>query len=244
MTQCSKSIVVIPTYNEADNIPAILLAIFDVMPDISILVVDDSSPDGTAEKVKQLIESGEKRVLLKVRPEKQGLGAAYLDGFREALSLGYDCIIQMDADFSHQPHYLPQLFEQKVRGGDVVIGSRYVAGGGTRNWSFVRRFISRGGSLYSRTILSLSVHDVTAGYKLWSADILRTVIEKPLILGGFGFQIEMAYRTKLSGAKIVEIPIVFPDREAGESKMSGKIFKEALFGVWKLRAHTDELIAR
>ena len=237
-----KTVIAMPTYNETENIPQILDAIHKEVPEVDILIIDDSSPDGTAQKVQKYIDSGNPWVFLKIRKEKAGLGAAYLDGFSHLIEQGYRNIIQMDADFSHQPHYLKTMIEKAEQGNDVVIGSRYVAGGGTRNWSLIRRLISRGGSFYSGTILGLSVNDVTAGYKLWSADTLKKVIEKPMQLGGFGFQIEMAYRTKLSGAKVIEIPIVFPDREAGESKMSGKIFKEALFGVWKLRLSKKELL--
>ena len=241
MTQ-SKKAIAIPTYNETENIPQILDAIHKVVPDFDILVIDDSSPDGTAQKVTDYIEAGNSWVSLKVRKNKEGLGAAYIDGFSQLIEQGYETIVQMDADFSHQPHYLVEMLKQREQGAGVVIGSRYVSGGGTKNWSFMRQLISRGGSFYSGTILGLSVNDVTAGYKLWNANTLKKVIAKPMILGGFGFQIEMAYRTKLTTDKVVEIPIIFPDREAGESKMSGKIFKEALFGVWKLRTTKKELL--
>ncbi len=226
--------VCIPTYNERENILAIAQAVREALPTADILVVDDNSPDGTADIVREF-QKEHPWLKLHVRQEKKGLGAAYIDGFQRLIAAGYDIIIQMDADFSHQPKYLPHFIEEIDKGADVVIGSRYVKGGGTENWNLLRRIISRGGSLYSRIILCLNQHDVTAGYKCWRAETLKKVITGDLKLSGFGFQIEMSFRTKLVGAKIKEYPIVFPDREKGVSKMSGKIFKEALFGVWKLR---------
>ncbi len=226
--------VCIPTYNERENILKIIDAIHNELPEADILVVDDSSPDGTADLVRGFMDKNS-YVMLKVRTSKEGLGAAYLDGFRTLIDKGYDVIFQMDADFSHQPKYLPSMLEKLRSGYDLVVGSRYVKGGGTRNWNLIRRIISRGGSFYASTILGLGVNDVTAGFKCWNAKTLEKVIAAPLKLSGFGFQIEMAFRTKLVGAKVHEHAIVFPDREEGESKMSGKIFKEALFGVWKLR---------
>ncbi len=229
-----KIAITLPTYNEKENILNIMKAIHEALPQADILVVDDNSPDGTANLVREFQKQNQ-YVKLKVRMKKEGLGAAYIDGFNTLISEGYDVIYQMDADFSHQPKYLPVMLGEIEKGADVVIGSRYVAGGGTENWDLKRRIISRGGSFYSRTILGLKQHDVTAGFKCWRAEMLKKVISTPLKLSGFGFQIEMSFRTKVAGAKIVEIPIIFPDREEGVSKMSGKIFKEALFGVWKLR---------
>ncbi len=236
-----KTAVCIPTYNEKENIVKIMEAVHKEIPFADILVVDDNSPDRTAQIVNEFMKSNE-HVSIKVRNSKEGLGAAYIDGFNTLISRGYEVIIQMDADFSHQPHYLPEMIRKIDEGYNVVIGSRYVKGGGTRNWNIIRRIISRGGSFYASTILNLGVHDVTAGFKCWNAKILKKVISTPLVLSGFGFQIEMAFRTKVSGAKVFELPIVFPDREEGESKMSGKIFKEALFGVWKLRMIGKKII--
>lgn len=229
-----KIAVCIPTYNEKENIIKIIEAVHAELKDADILVVDDNSPDNTAGIVNEYMKNAG-FVSIKVRNSKEGLGAAYVDGFNTLIERGYNVIIQMDADFSHKPEYLPEMIKKINEGYDVVIGSRYVKGGGTRNWNIIRRIISRGGSLYASTILMLGVHDVTAGFKCWNADILKNVISTPLVLSGFGFQIEMAFRTKVTGAKVYELPIVFPDREEGVSKMSGKIFKEALFGVWKLR---------
>ena len=237
----SKIAVCIPTYNEKENIVKIMEAVHAEVNDADILVVDDNSPDNTAGIVNEFMKNND-YVSIKMRTAKEGLGAAYIDGFSTLIERGYDTIIQMDADFSHQPRYLPEMIKKIEEGYGVVIGSRYVKGGGTRNWNIIRRIISRGGSLYASTILMLGVHDVTAGYKCWNAETLKKVISTPLVLSGFGFQIEMAFRTKVSGAKVYELPIVFPDREEGESKMSGKIFKEALFGVWKLRMIGSKII--
>lgn len=229
-----KIAVCIPTYNEKENILAIAQAARAALPTADILVVDDSSPDGTAEIVRGF-QKDHPWMKLHVRKEKKGLGAAYVDGFQRLIADGYDIVIQMDADFSHQPKYLPHFIEAIDAGADVVVGSRYVKGGGTENWDLSRRIISRGGSLYARIVLCLKQNDVTAGYKCWRADMLKKVIVGDLKLSGFGFQIEMSFRTKLVGANIKEYPIIFPDREKGVSKMSGKIFKEALIGVWRLR---------
>ncbi|HDT11744.1 MAG TPA: polyprenol monophosphomannose synthase [bacterium] len=230
----AKTGICIPTYNEKENVIKIMEAVHEVFPDADILIIDDSSPDGTALLVEDFMKEN-KYAKLKVRKEKAGLGAAYIDGFTKLIDEGYEIIFQMDADFSHQPHYLPGMKAKIEEGYDVVIGSRYVKGGGTKNWNIIRRTISRGGSLYASTILNLGVNDVTAGFKCWRASFLKKVISTPLVLSGFGFQIEMAFRTKVAQGKIFETPIVFPDREEGESKMSGKIFKEALIGVWKLK---------
>ncbi|MGI6394679.1 MAG: polyprenol monophosphomannose synthase [bacterium] len=229
-----KTAVCIPTYNEKENIVKIMEAVHKEIPDADILVVDDSSPDKTADIVKEFMEKND-YVSIKVRSAKEGLGAAYIDGFSTLIERGYEVIVQMDADFSHQPHYLPEMVKKIDEGYDIVIGSRYVKGGGTKNWGLMRRIISRGGSFYASSVLSLGVNDVTGGFKCWSAELLKKVISTPLVLSGFGFQIEMTFRAKVADGKIFEFPIVFPDREEGESKMSGKIFKEAFFGVWKLR---------
>ncbi|MBT6326625.1 MAG: polyprenol monophosphomannose synthase [Bdellovibrionales bacterium] len=230
----NKVAITIPTFNERDNILNIIKAIHAEIPTADILIVDDNSPDGTAKLVEEFIEQNIYVSLLK-RKKKDGLGKAYFAGFKHLISEGYSQIVQMDADFSHQPKYLKDLIAKVKNGADVAIGSRYVLGGGVENWSLYRRIISRGGSLYSRYILGLSVNDVTGGFKCWNASFLDKVISANLKLSGFGFQIEMSYRCKLLMGKIVESPIIFPDRIAGDSKMSGRIFKEALLGVWKLR---------
>lgn len=229
-----KTAVCIPTYNEKENIVGIMEAVHRELPDALVFIVDDNSPDGTADIVRSFAKDNS-YVEIKVREKKEGLGAAYLDGFRTLIGKGFERIIQMDADFSHQPKYLPELVKKADEGYTVVVGSRYVKGGGTENWGLSRRIISRGGSFYASTILGLGVNDVTAGFKCWDAQLLDRMMRTPLVFSGFGFQIEMAFRTKLCGGKVFEVPIVFPDRVEGKSKMSGKIFKEALFGVWKLK---------
>ena len=229
-----KIAVCIPTYNEKENIVAIMNAVHAQLDSADILIVDDNSPDGTAELVRNYAKENS-FVSIKVRQKKEGLGAAYLDGFRTLIDKGYEKIIQMDADFSHKPEYLPEMVKKTDEGYSVVVGSRYTKGGGTENWGILRRIISRGGSFYASTVLGLGVNDVTAGFKCWNAELLNKVISTPLVLSGFGFQVEMAFRTKICGGKVYELPIIFPDRTEGTSKMSGKIFKEALFGVWKRR---------
>ena len=238
-----KTAICIPTYNEKENIIKIIKAVHSSIPQADILVVDDSSPDKTAEIVNEFMKDND-FVSVKVRNSKEGLGAAYLDGFETLIERGYDRIIQMDADFLHKPEYLPEMISKIDEGYDLIIGSRYVKGGGTRNWNIMRRIISRGGSFYASTILGLGVNDVTAGFKCWDAGLLKKVTSTPLVLSGFGFQIEMAFRTKIAKAKIYELAIIFPDREEGESKMSGKIFKEALFGVWKLRVLGKKILKK
>jgi len=233
--------VVIPTYNERDTITTILDAVRARLPDADILVVDDSSPDGTADIVADRGRLDE-RISLLLRDAKEGLGAAYFAGFRRLLDSGYRRIVQMDADFSHDPAYLPTMVAELDAGADLVIGSRYVTGGGTLDWPLFRRLTSRGGSLYAALILGLPVRDVTGGFKAWSAPLLRAAIKHELALAGFGFQIEMTYRARLLGAEIREIPIIFPDRREGQSKMSRSILVEALVGVWRLRQAGRRLI--
>ncbi len=243
MSENKRIAVTIPTYNEKDTIVPIMEEIHKNLPQAEILVVDDNSPDGTSEVVRNFIRKHD-FVELRLRKKKEGLGRAYVDGFSYLIEKGFGLIFQMDADFSHDPRYLPEMLEKIKDGADVVVGSRYVSGGGTENWSLLRRFISRGGSFYASTVLGLKVKDVTAGYKCWKADVLKDIIATELLLSGFGFQIEMAFRTKISGAVVRELPIVFPDREIGESKMSGSIFKEALFGVWKLRCEGKKILEK
>jgi len=230
----NKVAITIPTFNERDNILNIIKEVHSEIPNADILIVDDNSPDGTSKLVEAFIEKNAYVSLLK-RKRKDGIGKAYFAGFKHLISEGYSQIVQMDADFSHQPKYLKELITTVRNGADIAIGSRYVTGGGVENWNLTRRIISRGGSLYSKLILGLSVNDVTGGFKCWNARFLDKVICANLKLSGFGFQIEMSYRCKLLKGKIVEKPIIFPDRTAGDSKMSGRIFKEALLGVWKLR---------
>ncbi|HWQ13683.1 MAG TPA: polyprenol monophosphomannose synthase [Roseiflexaceae bacterium] len=225
--------VVVPTYNERENIRALLPRILE-QPRFRALVVDDSSPDGTAGIVAQLA-AAEPRVGLIQRPGKLGLGTAYVAGFQRALAEGAEYIFEMDADFSHDPGYLPGLLAAAESRFDLVIGSRYVPGGGTTDWGFVRRLISRGGNLYARTILALPVMDATGGFRCYRRRVLEAIDLGGIHSNGYSFQIEMAYRTLRAGFRVGEVPIVFPDRRVGRSKMSRRIVLEALVTVWRLR---------
>ena len=234
--------VVLPTYNEADNLPAIGRAILDVLPGATLLVVDDSSPDGTGRLADEL-SGADRRVRVLHRGAKQGLGKAYLDGFRVALDGGARTVVQMDADWSHDPTALPGLIEPVVRGNaDLVVGSRYTPGGGVVDWGIGRRLISRGGSIFARTVLGLEPHDLTGGFKAWRSTTLAAIPFDGIHAGGYVFQIEMTFRADRRGARIVEVPIVFRDRRVGQSKMSRRIVVEALVVVVQLR--WDELRAR
>jgi dolichol-phosphate mannosyltransferase len=224
--------VVIPTYNEHDTI-ALLLEQILALPRFRVLVVDDNSPDGTGDIVAACSRE-EPRVGLLARAGKQGLGTAYLAGFRRALAEGADYIFEMDADFSHDPMYLPQLLEAADR-YDLVLGSRYVPGGGTTDWGMIRRLISQGGNLYARLVLGLPVADATGGFRCYRRQVLETVPLDAVRSNGYSFQIEMVYRTMRAGFQIGEVPIIFPDRRVGQSKMSRRIVVEALINVWKLR---------
>ena len=234
--------VILPTYNEAENLPPISAAILDALPGATLLVVDDSSPDGTGELADQLATANP-RILVKHRKLKQGLGKAYLDGFGVALAGGAEVVVQMDADWSHDPAVLPALIAPVVGGeADLVIGSRYTAGGGVVDWGLARRVVSRGGSLFARVILRLAPHDLTGGFKAWRAATLATIPFAGVHAGGYVFQIEMTFRTSRLGGRIVEYPITFRDRRVGQSKMSRRIVVEALVVVVQLRA--EELAAR
>ena len=234
--------VVLPTYNEAENLPGIAAAILDVLPAATLLIVDDGSPDGTGGLADGLA-TADARVRVRHRPAKQGLGRAYLDGFEIALAGGATVIVQMDADWSHDPAVLPALIGPVVGDrADLVIGSRYVPGGAVVDWGFARRLISRGGSLFARVVLSLAPHDLTGGFKAWRASTLATIPFEGIHAGGYVFQIEMTFRATRLGARIVEHPITFRDRRVGQSKMSRRIVVEALLVVVQLRA--EELRSR
>lgn len=221
--------VVLPTYDEAENLPGISEAILAALPGARLLVVDDGSPDGTGELADRLAE-GEPRIRVLHRADKEGLGKAYLAGFERVLKEGAGRIVQMDADWSHSPDALPSLVKALDEGADLVIGSRYISGGGVQGWGFVRRFISRGGSLFARTVLRLGPHDLTGGFKAWRRKTLEGIDWDRVHSGGYVFQIEMTFLATRAGARVAEVPIVFRDREVGESKMSGNIVAEA-FGV-------------
>lgn len=227
-------LVVVPTYNEAENIARLIAAVLEQGPQFDVLVVDDGSPDGTGDMVAALA-AHTSRVQLMRRSGKLGLGTAYVAGFREGLRQGYRYLCEMDADFSHQPHYLPVLLAVAERAADVALGSRNVPGGRVENWSRLRQMISRGGSWYARTLLGLPIRDVTGGYKCFRANVLQQLDLAAINANGYGFQVEMNYRCHQAGFRIHEIPIVFPDRVAGQSKMSQQIVWEAAALVLRLR---------
>ncbi|HEX5828470.1 MAG TPA: polyprenol monophosphomannose synthase [Candidatus Limnocylindrales bacterium] len=234
--------VVLPTYNEAENLPPISAAILEALPGATLLVVDDSSPDGTGE-LAETLGAADPRIRVKHRTAKQGLGKAYLDGFGEAIRGGASVVVQMDADWSHDPTSLPALIAPITGGAaDLVIGSRYTTGGAVEDWGIVRRIISRGGSMFAKIVLSLRPSDLTGGFKAWRAATLEAVPFDGVRAGGYVFQIEMTYRASRLGARVAEVPITFRDRRVGQSKMSRRIVVEALFVVVGLR--WDEMRGR
>lgn len=232
-TSAYDAVVVLPTYNERENIQAIIPSILRYER-FRVLVVDDHSPDGTGDIVRDM-SRGEPRIGLLARAGKMGLGSAYIAGFRRALAEGAAYIFEMDADFSHDPSYLPQLLEAAERHYDLVLGSRYVKGGGTTDWGLVRQLISRGGNLYAGLILGIPIADSTAGFRCYRRVVLETLNLDAIRSNGYAFQIEMVYRTIRAGFRVGEIPIIFPDRRVGQSKMSRRIVFEALINVWLLR---------
>jgi dolichol-phosphate mannosyltransferase len=234
--------IVLPTYNEAENIGPIAAAILAALPDATLLVVDDESPDGTG-RLADALAVADPRIRVRHRAQKQGLGRAYLDGFGVALAGGATTVVQMDADFSHDPATLPALVRPVIDGdADLVIGSRYTEGGSVEVWGIGRRVISRGGSLFARVVLGLGQNDLTGGFKAWRAGTLAAVPFDGVHAGGYVFQIEMTFRASRAGARIREIPITFRDRRVGQSKMSRRIVVEALVVVVQLRA--EELRGR
>ena len=230
-----KLLICIPTYNEAQNIEPLLNAVFAIVsPETEILVVDDNSPDGTAKIVEGLIPSYPNRLHLLNRPSKQGLAAAYLAAFEWGLSHAYEAFLEMDADFSHNPKYIPQMLSE-LGSHDVVIGSRNIKGGGAEGWSILRHIVSKGGSLYSRLILGCPIKDLTGGFNMFTKTALEKIELKNIISKGYSFQIEMKYRAWNAGCSVKEIPIIFVNRKKGISKMSKKIFLEAFISVWKIK---------
>jgi dolichol-phosphate mannosyltransferase len=236
-------LVIVPTYNERDNLPAIIAAVHQYLPEADLLVVDDNSPDGTGQLADELTAADPKLFVLH-RGGKQGLGTAYVAGFKWALDRTYEYVFEMDCDFSHDPKYLPELLARAHAGADVVLGSRYVDGGGTVNWGPLRKLISRGGSFYARTILGIGIRDVTGGFKCFRRRVLEALDLDTVSAQGYGFQIEMTFRALKQGFRVEEVPIVFVDRRVGQSKMSKKIFLEALTLVWKLRLSGDSGVTR
>ena len=230
-----KTLIVTPTYNEKDNLPRFVDAVRRAAPDADILVVDDASPDGTGDLADGIAKS-DSHVSVMHRAGKLGLGTAYIQAFTKGLAEGYERFFEMDADLSHDVRYLPDFFRALDEGADVVIGSRNIPGGGVEGWGLGRHFISKGGSIYSRTILGLGVRDLTSGYKAFSRRALEAIDLPSVHSNGYSFQIEMTFRAIRRGMKVKEVPIVFVDRQAGKSKMSRKIFMEAIGVVWRLRA--------
>ncbi len=231
----AKSIVIIPTYNEIENIEAIIRAVFTLPNSFDVLVVDDNSPDGTPFKVKELQKEFTNQLFLEVRTKKSGLGTAYVHGFKWAIEKSYDFIFEMDADFSHNPKDLIRLQKACENGADLAIGSRYSTGVNVVNWPLSRVLLSYFASVYVRLITGMKIHDATAGFKCYKREVLEKINLDKIKFVGYAFQIEMKYRAFIKQFKIVEVPIIFTDRTKGESKMSGSIIKEAVFGVILLR---------
>ncbi len=229
-----KKLVIIPTYNEKENIRNIIEAVFALQQEYHILVVDDSSPDGTSEIVRNLQENYPGELYLSVRKVKDGLGKAYIHGFQWALKNDYDYIFEMDADFSHDPKDLPKLFEACKKGG-MSVGSRYFNGVNVVNWPMGRVLLSYFASRYVRFVLGIPVYDTTAGFVCFSRETLQKIGLHKIKLKGYGFQVEMKFRAYKKGVKIIEVPIIFTNRVQGESKMNGGIIGEAIFGVLNLK---------
>ena len=230
------TVVIIPTYNEIENIEAIIKAVFSQSSDIHILIVDDNSPDLTASKVKALQKDFSERLFLEVREEKSGLGTAYIHGFKWCLKRNYDYIFEMDADFSHDPNDLKKLYNAcHVHGADLAIGSRYVTGVNVVNWPMNRVLMSYGASKYVRLITGMKIHDTTAGFVCYKKHVLETIDLDAVKFIGYAFQIEMKFKSYLKNFKIIEVPVIFTDRTRGESKLSSGIISEAIFGVISLK---------
>lgn len=234
MSAHPNTLVIIPTYNERENLERLLGEIHQVDGALHILIVDDGSPDGTGALADQLAAADE-RIHVMHREGKLGLGTAYIAGFKWALKRDYELVFEMDADFSHEPEALPRFIEAVANGADLVIGSRWVPGGETPGWPAWRKGISRGGSMYARTVLGVDVRDLTSGFKCFHRRVLQAIDLDSVEAVGYGFQVELNWRTLRRGFKVVEVPICFRDRAAGQSKMSSKIFAEALVLVVKLR---------
>ncbi len=228
-----RALICLPTYDERENLGPMVQAILAAVPQVEILVVDDNSPDGTG-RLADEIAAREPRVHVLHRAGKEGLGKAYLAAFAWALARDHGLVLEMDCDFSHDPRYLPGMIEAAER-ADLVLGSRYVKGGGTVNWGLLRKLISRGGSLYARTILGLRVRDLTGGFKCFRREVLEAIDLPTVESTGYAFQIELTFRAVRRGFRVEEIPIVFEDRRVGHSKMSRRIVLEALKRVWSIR---------
>ena len=239
-----KTIIVLPTYNEAENLPLMVEALFALdLPELHLLIVDDESPDGTGDLAETLAQQHDGRMSVLHRKEKSGLGPAYIAGFKQALALGADYVLQMDADFSHQPRYIPEMIALLEKGADMVLGSRFIRGGSVdESWGVYRKLLSWWANrLYVPTILHIPVYDATGGYRLWRRETLIGIDLDRIHSNGYVFQVEMAYVTVRLGFKVVETPIYFPDRKRGESKMDSKIALEAAKRVFEIRRRHHQL---
>ncbi|MBT8315770.1 MAG: polyprenol monophosphomannose synthase [Maribacter sp.] len=231
----SGSLVIIPTYNEIENVDAIIRAVFDLKKEFHVLIVDDNSPDGTADQVKVMQKEFPEELFLEVRKEKTGLGTAYIHGFKWAIARKYDFIFEMDADFSHNPSDLLRLLKTCENGADVAVGSRYKKGVNVINWPLYRVLLSYGASIYVKLITGMKVHDPTAGFVCYKRHVLENINLDSIRFVGYAFQIEMKFRAYLKKYRIEEISIIFRDRVRGKSKMSSSIISEAIFGVMKMK---------
>ena len=234
-----RKLVIVPTYNERENIEKIVKKIFSLPGGYHLLIVDDGSPDGTGGIVKSLMQAYPGKLFLIERSGKLGLGTAYIAGFKWALANNYGYIFEMDADFSHNPDDLERLYEACANGADMAVGSRYTKGGKVVNWPWDRIFISKGGALYTQMITFMPIKDPTAGFVCYTSRVLETIPLDKVHFIGYAFQIEMKYRTWKLGFKIKEVPITFQDRNEGVSKMSKNIVKEAMYGVWKMKSFSN-----
>ena len=240
----ARTLVIIPTYNERENLGRIISRLHAALPHTHVLVVDDGSPDGTGDLADDLAAADE-RIAVLHRTEKNGLGAAYIAGFRWGLDHGYSVLVEMDADGSHAPEQLPLLLERVDAGADLVLGSRYVPGGTVVNWPWHREVLSRGGNIYSRLALGVSIQDITGGYRAYRREVLEKLDLDAIASHGYCFQVDLAWRTLQAGFTVAEVPIIFTEREIGESKMNGNIVQEALVRVtvWGLRSRLARLRA-
>lgn len=229
------TLVIIPTYNEKDNVRTMIETVFSLPSVFDLLIVDDNSPDGTAAIIEEIQQQFPDRLFIIKRAGKLGLGTAYLEGFKWGLDHGYERLCEMDCDFSHNPNDLPRLRQAILDGADVAVGSRYIKGGGVYDWPKRRILLSRGASLYARMVTWMPINDTTAGFVCYTKEFLNKLDFSKIVFKGYAFQIQMKYAAYLMGFKIVEVPIFFKDREMGVSKMSSNIIKEAIFGVLKLK---------
>lgn len=235
-----KSFVVLPTYNEIGNLEKMISAILSLKENLHVLIVDDNSPDGTGQLADQLVQKNPGRIFVAHRFKKEGLGKAYLDGFKKACDLGAEAIVQMDCDFSHPVALIPKLLAS-LENYDFALASRYIPGGGTQNWGLLRQAISRGGNLYARYILGSSIKDLTGGFKAFRRNVVEFILQCPLDSSGYSFQIETTSFAKAAGFRCQEIPFVFVDRVVGSSKMSKNIVLEAFLKTWKLKTQLKKV---